>query len=272
MKVSIAQTKSIVGDVAGNCELFAKYAELAAREKSELLIFPELADTGYELHSAVKNASPWPGKPTNTLASLAKKHHSWIISGLTEKTKKGVFNAVAAFSPDGQLAGHYRKIHLFTGAPVHEERLLLPGDHPITLAIDDFKASILVCYDLRFPEIWRALAVQGVDLFLLPSAFPFPRLNHWNTLVQARAIEYQAFLVAANRVGTDGKITFCGSSRVVDPFGVPTAALGEVDEGLVSCEINKASVDKVRKSLSMFRDRRTDVYSLKLLGPKTTRE
>jgi omega-amidase len=264
MKVSIAQLKCRVGDVSANCKLFEYYAELAAQGDSELLIFPELSDTGYRLQTAVENASPWPGMPTTVLSSLAKKHHLWIIAGLTEKTSEGVFNAVAAFGPDGQLAGHYRKIHLFTGAPVHEERILLPGNKVVTLDIGEFRAAILVCYDLRFPELWRALALGGVNLFLLPSAFPFPRLNHWNILVQARAIENQAFLVAANRVGVDGAITFCGSSRVVDPFGVSVATLGEIDEGLVSCEISKSSADTARNSLSIFQDRRPDIYTLEI--------
>ena len=129
-----------------------------------------------------------------------------------------------------------------------------------TIPIAGVSCGLTICYDLRFPEVYRKLALAGAEMIVLCAAWPLIRQSHWETLIRARAIENQLYVIAANRTGTDGVMTFCGSSRIVDPYGVIVASAAENREEVIYGEINTEIVRTVREKIPVFEDRRTDLY------------
>lgn len=260
MKVAVAQMKCALGDAPANCRTLASLVERARGNGCDVIVFPEMADTGYEMSVIREHASPWPGLPFDTIQSAAAKHGVHVICGLSEREGQNIYNSAAVFNPKGELAAKYRKAHLFTPSPVNEDRCLTAGKSLEVVTIGDLKWGLMICYDLRFPELARALALKGAEVLALCTAWPFPRVSHLQTLVQARAIENQVYVVSANRVGTDGPVTFCGSSCIVDPYGVTIASAAADREELVVGEINRETLAWVRSRMPVFQDRRTDLY------------
>lgn len=260
MKVALAQIVCEVGNVAANCNILRRLAKQASGEGCDAVVFPEMSDTGYDMKTIVEKASTWESGPLQLLQELASQLGVWILCGLSERQQGDVYNAVAVVDRNGRLAARYRKAHLFS--PIGEERFLKRGDSLTVATIEGMQWGVMACYDLRFPEMARSLALKGAEVIVVPSAFPFPRINHWCTLVASRAIENQLYVVGANRAGVDGDLWFCGSSRVVDPYGVVVASASEVGEQLIFAEIGKGRVSEVRGSMAVFEDRRKDLYTL----------
>jgi omega-amidase len=260
MKVALAQIVCEVGNVGANCNTLRRVAKQASGEGCDAVVFPEMSDTGYDMKTIVEKASTWKSGPLQLLQELASQLGIWIVCGLSEREEGDVYNAVAVVDRNGQLAARYRKAHLFT--PIGEERFLKRGDSLTVATIEGMQWGVMACYDLRFPEMARSLALKGAEVIVVPSAFPFPRINHWCTLLASRAIENQLYVVGANRAGVDGDLWFCGSSRVVDPYGVVVASASEVGEQLLFAEISRGRVSEVRGSMAVFEDRRRDIYTL----------
>ena len=129
----------------------------------------------------------------------------------------------------GAIVAKYRKTHLFAPAPVEEDKFCAPGHELISVELGPLKFGLTICYDLRFPEIYRALALDhGANVFVISSAWPFPRVEHLRVLATARAIENQSYVILANRVGRDEGAPFCGTSAVIDPYGVVVAAASPI--------------------------------------------
>jgi predicted amidohydrolase len=166
-------------------------------------------------------------------------------------------NTLTVFSPQGRMLAEYSKIHLFR--LMQEEKYLTAGNQPVCVDLPFGRAGLAICYDLRFPELFRGYALAGADLVFLPSEWPRPRLSHWQTLVRARAIENQIFMVAVNRVGRDTANEFFGHSLVVDPWGEILTEGGEGEE-LITVEIDPLKVQEARRKIPILQDRRPDVY------------
>ncbi len=263
MKIAVAQIDCEIGNVEANLTHVGELARSARDTGCDMVVFPEMVDTGYEMGAIEAAASSWDTGVFPQLCDLAAELDLYLICGLSERSERGVHNAVAAIDRRGALLAKYRKVHLFTGAPVHEERHLIAGDQSEVAEFSGFRWGMMVCYDVRFPEMARTLALRHADVLVVPSAFPHPRLRHWNTLLAARAIENQVYVVAANRVGTDGSVTFCGASQIIDPYGVVIAKAGEEEEALVSAEIDAAVIAETRASIKVFDDRVPSVYRSK---------
>lgn len=155
----------------------------------------------------------------------------------------------------------YRKTHLFRPPPIAEDRCFTPGDQLSDFRLGNFCFGLSICYDLRFPEIYRQLAVaRQVNVFVISSAWPFPRIEHFRILARARAIENQSYVIAANRVGTDDGVTFCGSSAIIDPSGVTLAAASSDEEELIQADLSIEALAEVRRRMDVFADRRPDIY------------
>jgi predicted amidohydrolase len=167
---------------------------------------------------------------------------------------------MAVFNSRGELTGKYRKSHLYTCAPVHEERCFGAGNSLAVVEIGGFKCGLMICYDLRFPEMSRALALKGAEVLLISSAWLTPRVAHWDMLLRARAIENQVYVAGCNRTGTDGGTGFCGSSAIVDPYGITVAAAATDREELLVGEITRETIQWVRGRMPVFNDRRADLY------------
>jgi predicted amidohydrolase len=145
---------------------------------------------------------------------------------------------------------------------MEEEKFLRPGSEgPVMFPVGDYRAGVIICYDVRFPEMVRSLALAGVELLFVPAEWPHPRLHHWRTLNQARAIENQMAVAAINRVGSDPNNRFCGHSMVIDPWGNVLTEAGE-EETFLTTDLDMAEVGRVRKKIPVFEDRVPDRYLL----------
>jgi predicted amidohydrolase len=168
-----------------------------------------------------------------------------------------IYNSLVVF--DGPNVRRYRKIHLFS--PTEENKVFEPGSEFLVTEYQGTKIGFMTCYDLRFPEMARSLALMGASIIVVIAAFPLPRIHHWHTLLQARAIENQCVMVAVNRVGTDEGITFGGSSCVIHPTGTWIDRANPSDEELIVQEL-RIDLSQARSSIPVFVDRRPDLYNL----------
>ncbi len=260
MKAAIAQITCTPGDVPSNSLLIPEYAARARMAGCDFVLFPEMVDTGYEAGAIRQHASPRSGLPFTTASKAAAHERIHIACGLSEREGDRIYNTLAVFNPDGELVGKYRKTHLFNPPPVNEGSCITAGDSLVMLDIAGFKCGLMICYDLRFPEMARALTLKGAEVLLVSSAWPFPRSEHWQVLLKARAIENQVYVMGANRVGTDGGCTFCGSSAIVDPYGLNGATAAPDRSQLLVAEIDRETLDWSRSRLPVLKDRRPELY------------
>ncbi len=255
--VSLAQMNIALGDVKKNVKTAEELIIEAARRGSHLVVLPELWSTGYALDQAKELSTELNIGVFAQISSLATQNKISIVGSLLEKRGLQVANSATFVAPTGRLIGVYRKIHLFK--LMDEDRWLQPGAAPLLMELPWGMTGIAICYDLRFPELVRRYAVQGAKLMIIPAEWPLERIDHWRILLQARAIENQAYIVATNSAGKTGDKTFGGHSMVVDPWGKVVIELGE-NPGLATVEIDIDYVDTVRSRMTVFDDRRTDVY------------
>ncbi len=263
LTITLVQMDCWLGQPAENFTRAAEWVAEAARRGSDLVVLPELWSTAYDLEQAADHAAPlakqageagWFGR----CADLARQHGVWLAGSMLEARGGQFFNCLALYAPDGQLAGAYRKIHLFR--LMDEHQYLAPGAETVLLDLPWGKTGLAICYDLRFPELFRAYALAGAQLVIIPSEWPHPRRTHWRTLLRARAIENQLFVAACNRVGQTRGSAFFGASAVVDPWGEALIEGGEV-ETLLTVRADLAKVGEVRQRIPVFDDRRPDLYA-----------
>ncbi len=256
--ISLAQTDVVLGDASANLEAAHSLVVEAYQRDSDLLVLPELWTTGYDLERAAELSETLDGFTARVLSGWAIAYRLWIAGSFLVQTPDGVYNAAPLFGPQGQVLAPYRKIHRF--GPMAEDRWLAAGDAPGLYDLPWGKTGLAICYDLRFPELFRGYAVAGARLILLPSEWPHPRLSHWRTLLRARAIEDQCFIAAANRVGSDRANTFCGHSAIIDPWGETLAEAGGDSVVLLTASIDLAQADEVRRRIPVLSDRRPECY------------
>lgn len=266
MKISLGQMDVVLGEPQTNLETVRLMAAEAARRGSQVLVLPELWSTGYDLENAGNYATGLGEGIFAEVAEMAVHHGLYILGSCLsllsgdsagEHNGAGFGNTAALFSPRGKIVGAYSKIHLFR--LMQEEQYLTAGNSLALLDSDWGKLGLAICYDLRFPELFRAYALGGARLVFLPSEWPHPRLAHWQTLLRARAIENQLYVVACNRVGRSKGTDFFGHSCIVDPWGQTIIEAGE-EAMLVTCEIDLARVEEVRRKIPVFEDRRPELY------------
>lgn len=261
MKIALAQLKLNPGNVTKNCDKMSTLARKASDQGCEAIVFPELADTGYVPKKLHEFASTWAEGPLVKLGALSKKLGIFIFVGLSEKVKNRIYNSMAVLSPDGRLVAKYRKIHLFSHPPICEDKRITAGSSLVTTKIQDMTWGLSICYDLRFPELYRGLVAKHAHVFVISSAWPIERIEHWKALISARAIENQVYVIACNRVGTDADLTFGGSSSLVDPWGRILASADGKEETLLVHDIKKELVTQTRQALPVLQHGK--------LGPST---
>lgn len=260
MKIAVAQLNCQPGEVQFNTDLMLEYVVRAREQGAELILFPEIADVGYAFDALPAAASTWQEGPVAAFKAAAIEQRIYIAAGLTEKTTDCIYNAMALIDPHGEVQASYRKIHLFKLDEIDESKRFGAGNQIVTTTIGVFTVGLAICYDLRFPEQFRSMFLQGVDVVLLPSAWPFPREEAYQTLRRARAIENQCYMICANRVGQDHDITFSGHSAVIAPDGSMLTKANDKDETLLIAEIAKEKIESVRAAMPVINHRRTDVY------------
>lgn len=260
LRLALLQMHIEAGNPEANFTKLASMLEEAMSQtsKPDVIMFPEMWNTGYAL-TEIKTIADREGERTRAfLSDFSKKHSVHIIGGsIAELKEDKVLNTMYAFDRSGHVVSDYSKIHLFR--LMDEEKYLAAGDKLGRLEIEGTKAGMMICYDIRFPELARKLALDGAKLLFVPAEWPHPRLHHWRTLLTARAIENQMFVIACNRMGSSGDTNFFGHSLVLDPWGETIAEAGE-EETIIYADIDLDLVDAVRTKIPVFEDRRPSIY------------
>lgn len=258
MRVALVQWDIQEGYPEKNREKLLQLLSDVNLDTVDVLVLPEMWNTGYAL-SKLENSADIDGKESlHLLRQLAQDHQVTIVGG-SVATKRGqqFFNTAYTVSSDGQLLNHYDKVHLF--GLMNEDSYLTAGQSESQFSLSDCQASHVICYDIRFPEWIRKQMARGSEVLFVSAQWPKERIAQWRILLQARAIENQAFVVAVNRIGQGKADTFDGHSLVVNPLG---DILLETDdrEGIFVAELDMEAVRQVRGQIPVFADRRLDLY------------
>ena len=257
LRIAVGQMDIPPGKPEENLARAQALAEQAQCAEVDMLLLPELWLHGYDLERATEWGSPLGEGGFAHMADMAKQHRLYLAGSALETHSEGVSNTAALYDPEGALLGAYRKIHLFR--LMQEHLYLHPGDRTVLCPTPWGPVGLAICYDLRFPEPFRAMALSGANLFLIPAQWPVPRIEAWSLLARARAVENELFVAVCNRVGTDGDAVFPGCSAVIDPLGY-TLAEGTEEEGLFIAEADLREIRKARRYLTVYKDRRPDAY------------
>ncbi|MCS1350696.1 carbon-nitrogen family hydrolase [Mechercharimyces sp. CAU 1602] len=258
MRVSLVQMEVAWGNPDKNKKIVEERVREAVAEGAEVILLPELWNTGYDLTHLEELADE--GEVKSWLASLARQQRITLVAGsIAEKQRGQIYNTSYTFNSLGSLINTYRKVHLFR--LMEEEQYLEAGNTRTLFQLGELKAGTAICYDIRFPEFIRSYALDGAELLFVPAEWPHPRLQHWRVLNQARAIENQMFVIAANRVGAGGGTRFCGHSMVIDPWGNIIAEAGEGEE-VLTVDIDISEVARVREMIPVYEDRMVIYYRL----------
>ncbi|MGW2933658.1 carbon-nitrogen family hydrolase [Streptomyces sp. NPDC001156] len=222
----------------------------------DLVVLPELWTTGaFAYEQFGSEAEPLEGPTYEVMAKAASDAGVWLHAGsIPERDPEGpIYNTSLIFSPSGELATFYRKIHRF-GFDKGEAVLMGAGTEPVTVPLPETTVGVATCYDLRFPELFRSLVDAGAETIVIPAGWPERRRSHWTLLAQARAVENQAYVLACGTAGTHAGVPQAGHSIVVDPWGDVLAEAG-ADEEVLTVEFDPARVAATREQFPALKDR-----------------
>lgn len=264
MKIALVQFECKLGDVDANVTAMCDEIASAAGRGADLVVFPELSDTGYHMPTIARVATPAATAETRArLSSAAGRHGVNVIAGLSRAGGDGrIENTAAAFDRRGSILGEYSKIHLFCGQPDPEDSCFSPGTELVVVPIDGARVGLMICYDLRFPELARSLVLGGAEMLVVPAAWPSVRIAHWRLLAAARALENLAVVVAVNRAGTDDTTHTGGHSAAFGATGEALCGSDEMSRGICWCDVNLERTREARNAFSWLRDRRAGAYRL----------
>ena len=216
----------------------------------DLLIFPEMTLTGFTMNSA-KFSETIDGAGTQLFINISSMLGSNIFAGLIEQDKMNYYNTLVHFDGMGLIKARYRKIHPFS---LGQENLNYRSSKEIVMTeIDNVKVGLSICYDLRFPELYRLYSKKGAQLLINIANWPVQRIEHWKTLLRARAIENQCFMIGANRIGEDPQNKYNGCSAVFDPMG-NCYLMKENEEKIFECDIDPNLVSEIRNQFPFLDD------------------
>ena len=249
MKISICQFspswEKIEDSIADIEDLLS-----AVPEDADLLLFPEMTLTGFTMKSGEFAEEP-DGVCTAYFINLSKRLKTNIIAGLIEKDSDKIYNSAVHFDRTGIITARYRKIHPFSMAG--EERFFKAGNELVSTKIEGVPTGLTVCYDLRFPELFRKYTQTGTKLLINIANWPVPRISHWVSLLKARSIENLSCVIGVNRVGNDPYNEYSGSSLVYDSMGNEILSCGNT-EGIFTAELNADDIDITRSKLNFLDD------------------
>jgi omega-amidase len=253
--VSAIQFNITLGDADKNLQLVLAALERARQQDSQLVVLPEMWSTGYDYKRLPVLAEQTPNI-IDRLCETTARLGMVVVGSLAEKDGKSVYNTAYVIDR-GQVAGKYRKLHLFSF--MGEDRFLSAGNRTLVVPTSAGRLGIAICYDLRFPEMFRKLALEGAEIICIPAEWPKPRQEHWLTLLRARAIENQLFVAAANCCGIQGKLDFFGMSLLISSRG-EILAEGGAEEAEIVARFDFSEMAGYRFQIPCFRDRRPEIY------------
>ena len=256
-------------DKAANVETAERLVAQAASVGADVVILPEKWNAIGD--SALYHATAEPlegGESVAAMSEWARRHGVTLVGGSIAERREGretLSNTSLVFDPDGQVVALYRKIHLFDvevgGVVYRESEAEEPGEEAVVAEAEDWKIGLSVCYDIRFPELYRILALEGAQLVTVPAHFTTPTgKDHWHVLLRARAIENQLYIAAAAQTGETlpGKPAY-GRSVIVDPWGVVVAQAPD-EETVISAELDRAHLENIRAKLPSLANRQSNAY------------
>ncbi len=256
LRVALAQTGDAFSTNAENIGALRALVD-GDSEATDLLLAPELLNTGYLPVEFAARCEHEGGESETALGTLAAERECAIVAGLGVRRGDTLTNEAVVFAPD--VIARYRKRRLFVSNVIDESDYFLAGVEPVVADVAGTRVGLAVCFDLRFPEVFRPYFHDEVPVIAIISAFPEARAEHWRTLVRARAIENQCFVVACNRAGRDGDLVFAGRSAVVDPWGeVLVEAGGPDDVGLFRADLDLRECVKARRRIPCLRAAKKD--------------
>ena len=270
MTVSAIQITAVDGEKLATVEKMLGFLDIAGRRGSELVVLPEVwTGLGYSSEDAyLKIAEPIPGPTTDLLAAKARQYGMHIVGSMYEQDGNRFYNSSPLIGPDGKIIGKYWKTHLFDAPDrpdikrgIRESDHVLAGTELPVFQTDPAKIGVSVCSDLRFPEVYRELALKGAEVIVCASAFLSPRFDHWEFFLRARATENQCWVVASGQYGVEPKsgIAFVGRSMIIDPWGTVVATASD-EEGVITTEIDLNFADEVKRRYPLMDQRRPDLY------------
>jgi len=263
VNIALSQISCKIGDKKHNLNKIKKQIRQAKQNGANLIIFPELALTGYTLRDTVYElAEPIPGPSTNLLTEVAKKENIHIVFGMVEQSEKAsgvLYNTAVLLSPKG-IVGKYQKMHLPTHSIFEEKRYFRPGYKSPLFETDIGKLGLIICYDVFFPEIVRLLRLKGAELIICISASPAVRRKFFEILTVARAMENTVFLAYVNLVGIEDGLQFWGGSRLISPNGSIISQAKYDDEDLVTEKISYVDLKRTEIFVPTLRDLRPELF------------
>lgn len=260
LHIALIQAHIELGDTKANLRRMLSGMEKAviADRKPDVIVLPEMWNTGYALDRIEELADPDGEETKRKLGEFARAHNVHVVGGsIAENVDGRIYNTMLVVNRNGETTAKYSKMHLFR--LMDEEKFLHAGDSAVTFDLDGLTAGASICYDIRFPELSRTLALSGAKALFVPAEWPHPRLHHWRTLLMARAIENQMYVIACNRVGQSDGTSFFGHSMIIDPWGDIVAEGGE-EETIITGTLDTGLPDEVRGRIPVFEDRRPQLY------------
>ncbi len=248
MKIALVQYNPLWEDKEANKQKIRKM--LSGIEGIELMILPEMTLTGFSMN-ADKIGEGIGGESFRFFSEIAAENKSNVFAGIVEKRNTRFYNTLIHINPDGKLLKLYRKIHPFSNSG--ENKFYCAGKRPAISKIKKWRIGLTICYDLRFPELFRKYGKKKVHLIVNIANWPETRIEHWKTLLKARAIENQCFIAGVNRVGDDPGLHYPGFSSVFDPMGKEIASV-ENEERVIIAELDKDYIREVREKLPFLDD------------------
>lgn len=249
MKAALVQYSQEFENIEGNIE---KINSLLQRNISdqEIIIFPEMTLTGYTMNSG-KFAEGKEGISFKYFSKLAAGFEKHVFAGIIEKDKSRFYNTLVHFNRNGEIAARYRKIHLFSYA--EENSYYSPGKRVVETTVGSLNAGLSICYDLRFPELYREYGKKRCGIVICIASWPVERVHHWKLLLRARAVENQCFMLGVNRTGSDPVNNYNGCSCVFDPMG-EEIVVADDKESVVSCSLDLSRIEEVRERYRFLDD------------------
>ena len=256
MKCCSAQIESVWDDPERSLEKAEPFIREASRSGAALIAFPEQFPTGWDplSHAHVEECT---GRIVSTLQMLARKYSIAIIGSFRERFTPSPRNTAVAIGKDGGILTLYAKMHLFS--PAREDTAYTAGNSLPTFFIDGVKCGMAICYDLRFPALFRIYARRGVHAVFIHSAWPQSRIRHWELFISARAAENQMYVIGTNTVGTTPVDRYSGASMTADPYGAIVSRAGDGEDLLLS-ELDPTLVNRLRHDFPIENDRRDALY------------
>lgn len=258
-KIALAQFESILNDVEANKEKMISMIKEAAGNDADIIVFPELFSTGYNLdliEDRIFDMAEGNGGPVVSAArSEARTNGIWVIIPIAYRAGEKIYNSAVIIDDSGEIINVYHKNNLWD----KEQKYFGYGCHDYRVFDSPFgKFGVIICYDVDFPETSRTLALAGAEIIFVPAAWATTHRNLWDIFLPSRALENTVFVAGINRTGVEGDVIYFGDSKVFDPTGELVARAGENTEEILYCSVDIESIPEIRKDFPYLKELRND--------------